>query len=97
MVLALLARGPVCIGSAALPAVVLAALGIGVHAAVVLNVAGVLASLSWLASTVRWALVGVGECVKLEAVSGLIVIVDVVASQAWEGNVSDWRGGRIAL
>ncbi len=67
------AGGGVGVGAAALPAVVLAALGVGAHAAVVLGVAGVLATLLRAGSVVGRALVGIGVGVKLEAVALLVV------------------------
>jgi hypothetical protein len=79
LVPALGAGGGVGVQAAALPAVVLATLGIGAHAAVVLVVAGVLATLLRAGSAVGRALVGIGEGVELEAVACLVVGVDVVA------------------
>jgi hypothetical protein len=35
--------------------------------------------------------------VKLEAVTGLVVRVDIVASQAWKRDVADWRCGTVTL
>jgi hypothetical protein len=69
LVQALGAGGGVRVGCATLPAVVLAALGVGAHAAVVLVVAGVLATLLRAGSAVGRALVGIGVGVKLEAVA----------------------------
>jgi hypothetical protein len=97
LVQALGAGGGVRVGSATLPAVVLAALSVGAHAAVVLVVAGVLATLLRAGSAVRRALVGIGEGVELEAVACLVVGVDVVAGQAWKRDVANGRAGGVTF
>lgn len=72
-------------------------MGIGVHAAVVLVVTGVLATLSRAGSVVGRALIGIGEGVELEAVACLVVGIDVVAGQAWKMNVANGRAGGVTF
>ncbi len=85
------------VSTAALPAVLLTALGIGAHAAVVLGVTGVLATLLRARSTVGRALFGIGEGIELEAVACLVVGVDVVAGQAWKRDVANGRPGGVTF
>jgi hypothetical protein len=59
--------------------VVLAALGVDAHAAVVLGLAGVLAALRDGALAVRGTLRGVGVGVELEAGAGVVLRLGVVA------------------
>lgn len=97
MVIALGACCGIGVASTTLPAVGLAALSVGVHAAVVLVVACVFAALFGLRLVVRRAFVCIGVGIKLEAVALLVVLVDVVASQAWKRDVANWRGGAVTL
>lgn len=90
LVLALLAGASICI-----PTLVgLASLSISVETAVILSIASVFASLTRAGrarARVRGALGRIGAGVELEAVSGLVFRLNVVARQAGEGDATNGR------
>jgi hypothetical protein len=85
----LLACRLIRVSNGSVPVVVLAALSIIVHAALVLVVASIFASLTAAGALVRGALGRVGVGVKLEAVTPAVIGLDVVAGQAWNRDTAD--------
>jgi hypothetical protein len=77
--------------------IVLAALGVDIHAAVVLRLAGVLAALRDRVLIVSRALRGVVVGVQLETGAGVVFRLIVIACEAGEGNPTAWRVSAIAF
>jgi hypothetical protein len=93
--MALLSRGLVRISHSSIPVSILAPLGVIVVATLVLTVARILASLAWTSGSrarVGGALGRVRVGIELEGVTIIIVGLEIVARQARNWNLADWRG-----